>query len=197
MDSSGLRLRKNWQTLSGALAARAEQDFAEVFHELFSNTEYDIIANPNEFRNVYYNYPLLERDKGRIYDPGKAYRHGFRPDFSICNNRTNKRIYVEIKRQDGWVEGKKRSAGRGNVHERCCKYFTPGLLRMLREQSRMQGDILPFWIVFRGNITRDPCRVREITCWFGEYTDNFFFWRDSKPELLILHFIEQIAPHLD
>lgn len=196
MASSALRLRENWQTLSGELAAVAEQDFASVFHKLFTNTDYDLISKPREFHNVYYNYPLLERDEGQVYDPGREYRHGFRPDFAICNNKTSKRIYVELKRQDGWVEGKKRSAGRGNAHERLCKYFTPGLMQMLRSHSGIQ-DMLPFWVVFRGDITRDPCRVREITCWFSEYTNNFFFWRDHKHDLMVLHFIEYIAPHLD
>ena len=196
MGSSELRLRENWQTLSSELAAIAEQDFARIFRRLFTNTDYGIASKPKEFNIVYYNYPLLERDKGQVYDPGRVYRHGFRPDFAIHNNKTDKRIYVELKRQDGWVEGKKRSAGRGNAHERLCKYFTPGLMQMLRNQSRVQ-DILPFWVVFSGDITRDPCRVREITCWFNEYTHNFFFWRDNGHDLLVWHFIEHIAPHLD
>ena len=31
--------------------------------------------------------------------------------------------------EDGWVEGKPRSAGRGNAHERSNTFFTPGLLK--------------------------------------------------------------------
>lgn len=196
MSSSHLRLRENWQTLSGNLAAAAEHNFADVFNELLVDTDYTLNARPRDFANIYYNYPLLDRDKEQIYHPPDEYRHGFIPDFSIINQTTGKRIYIELKRQDGWVEGKPRSAGRGNAHERLCKYFTPGLMKILRKQSRIQ-NILPFWIVFRGDITRDPCRVREITCWFDEYTNNFFFWRSNNSNLLGLHFIETIAPHLD
>ena len=196
MSSLHLRLRQNWQRLSGQRALIAEQDFADLFNKLFVGTDYAIISRPKDFDNIYYAYPLLDRDKGQIYDPQITYRHGFVPDFSIINKITGKRIYVELKRQDGWVEGKHRSAGRGNAHERLCKYFTPGLMKILREESGIQ-DILPFWIVFRGDITRDPCRVREITCWFDEYTNNFFFWRDNDAHLLGLHFIDHIAPHLD
>ncbi|MFH0937914.1 MAG: MunI family type II restriction endonuclease [Planctomycetota bacterium] len=29
------------------------------------------------------------------------------------------------------------SAGRGNAHERSCKYFTPGLLEMMRNQGSL------------------------------------------------------------
>ena len=58
---------------------------------------------------------------------------GVSPDFSITNTRTGKILFGEIKRQDGWVEGKDPSAGRGNAHERMCKLFTPGLLNAYRE----------------------------------------------------------------
>ena len=196
MASSHLRLRANWQRLSGHLASVAEQDFAGLFNKLLIGTDYVIASRPKDFDNIYYAYPLLGRDEGQVYDPQTEYQHGFVPDFSITNKITCKRIYVEVKRQDGWVEGKPRSAGRGNAHERSCKYFTPGLMKILREKSGIQ-DVLPFWIVFRGDITRDPCRVREVTCWFNEYTNNFFFWRDNDPNSLGLHFIKHIAPHLD
>jgi type II restriction enzyme MunI len=66
-----------------------------------------------------------------IYTPpaGRYGRHGIIPDFAIDNLKTKKPLYVEVKRQDGWVEGKEKSAGRGNAHERSCKFFTPGLLK--------------------------------------------------------------------
>jgi hypothetical protein len=69
--------------------------------------------------------------------------------------KTEKTLYVEVKRQDGWVENKKQSAGRGNVHERSCKYFTPGLIEIMQKKGKISG-ILPFWVVFIGDITRDP-----------------------------------------
>ena len=94
-----------------------------------------------------------------------------------------------IKKQNGWVEGGTRSDGRGNVHERAMKYFAPGLLKILRKESKISKPALPFWIVFRGDITRDPCRVREITCWFDEYTKHYFFWRENTAiDLLTNHF---------
>lgn len=104
-------------------------------------------------------------------------------------------IYVEVKRQDGWVEGGKRSDGRGNAHERSSKYFTPGLLKILREKSKITEPNLPFWTVFQGDITRDPCRVREITLWFDSFKANYFFWRDTNnADTLINHFEEYIIP---
>ena len=135
---------------------------------------------------------------GSIFCQTTILRNGIQPDGAIRNKKNGKTIYVEIKRQDGWVEGKPRSAGRGNAHERLCKYFTPGLLTKLRDTGNIDSQHLPFWIVFQGDITRDPCRVREIKYWFGEYQANYFFWRDTKnADALIDHFKNHIYPILE
>ena len=196
MGSDELRLRANWQTLSGSLSIQAEQDFFNALKSLFNDTEFKITDKPKEFLRIYENWPLTTKEIQQIYNPEKKYRHGFAPDYSIENLETEKKIFVEVKRQDGWIEGLPRSAGRGNAHERLCKYFTPGLMEILKRESKIENG-LPFWIVFIGNITRDPCRVREITCWFDVYTNHFLFWRNQDPDTLFDHFINKIAPLLD
>ena len=124
---------------------------------------------------------------------------GVSPDFAIENTQTGKILFGEIKRQDGWVEGKDPSAGRGNAHERLCKLFTPGLQKAYREIGKITStDILPFWVVFEGDITRDPKRNREISFWFGEYDKNYFMWRPSMTgNDLINHFELYLKPYLD
>lgn len=198
MGSDANRLRKKWQDYSGLNAGQAEKDFYETLQTLFLDTEFEIRDKPKEFRNIYVDFPLSEQELEEIYTPERPIsRHGVLPDYAIDNTETNKTIYVEVKRQDGWVEGGKRSDGRGNAHERSCKFFTPGLLNILREKGNIDNDQLPFWTVFQGDITRDPCRVREITCWYDDYTANFFFWRNSEnPDSLVEHFIEKIKPLL-
>ncbi len=190
MGSKALSKRKIWQDAGGAKAAVAEKSLFEVFQQLFEGTEFRIRRNPKEFNNIYFNVKLHEVVLTEIYTPEVAeWRHGVMPDYAIDNIRTEKTLYVEVKRQDGWVEGKARSAGRGNAHERSNKLFTPGLLELLRQQGGITEPALPFWVVFQGDITRDPCRVREITFWYDKYFGHFFMWRnseDSKP--LIDHF---------
>ena len=62
----------------------------------------------------------------------------------------------------------------------------------------IESPNLPFWVVFQGDITRDPCRVREITYWFGENKANYFFWRNAKnPDELTAHFRNYIYPLLE
>lgn len=199
MGSEANRLRKKWQDYGGLKATKAEHDFYSVFDDLFNDTEYELIKQPNKFENLYVNVKLSETEKKEIYNPKSPItKHGIKPDCLIRNTVNGKEIYVEIKRQDGWVEGKERKAGRGNAHERLCKYFTPGLLKFLRKKSGIKSPNLPFWIVFQGDITRDPCRVREIRFWFDGNEKNVFFWRNTRDsKKLTSHFVENILPLLE
>lgn len=199
MGSNDNRFRRKWQDYSGGNATVAEHSFIDVFTELFKNTEYRVICKPGMFKKLYVDVELPENVLSEIYNPQESInKHGIQPDGAIINERSGKIIFVEIKRQDGWVEGKPRSAGRGNAHERLCKYFTPGLLKKLRATGKIEAPNLPFWIIFQGDITRDPCRVREITYWFDTYESNYFFWRNTNnPMKLIEHFEQYIAPLLE
>lgn len=199
MGSEDNRLRRKWQDYSGKNAGQAESDFFGAFKTVFESTKYRIRPKPKEFSKIYVGVELSEQELSEIYTPDEPItKHGVFPDYAIDNIKTKKTIYVEVKRQDGWVEGGKRSDGRGNAHERSCKFFTPGLLRILREKGNIDEGNLPFWTVFQGDITRDPCRVREITCWYGEKRGHFFFWRDStNPSSLLDHFEMHIAPLLE
>lgn len=194
MGRQELRQRDIWQDYSGQNAGQAEQNFYDVFSREFRGTDFAVRANPQEFANIYVDIGLGEKVLAEIYTPDiEITRHGITPDYAIDNKKTKKTLYVEVKRQDGWVEGKKRSAGRGNAHERSCKYFTPGLLKILRETGKLGDDVLPFWTVFQGDITRDPCRVREITCWFAEHSAHYFMWRNSANSAeLIAHFNKRL-----
>lgn len=198
MSSNDNRLRKKWQDYSGKNAGKAEKNFFETFKIIFEGTDFIIRDRPKDFQNIYVDIKLSDQELSEIYSPPEKIRkHGVFPDYAIDNTKTGKTIYVEVKRQDGWVEGKKRQAGRGNAHERSCKFFTPGLLKILREKGKLGSNVLPFWTVFQGDITRDPCRVREITCWYDDKKAHYFFWRDSKnPEKLIEHFEKYIIPLL-
>jgi hypothetical protein len=198
MGSDANGLREKWQDYSGKNAGIAENNFFETFRILFEDTEFQIRTKPNEFRKIYIDIELSDEELAEIYTPDEPIKeHGVFPDYAIENTETGKTIYIEVKRQDGWVEGGKRADGRGNAHERSCKFFTPGLQRILREKGNLEDSILPFWTVFQGDITRDPCRVREITCWYAEYKAHFFFWRNTNnPEPLIEHFIKNIKPLL-
>jgi len=50
--------------------------------------------------------------------------------------------------------------------------------------------------VFQGDITRDICRVKEVTCWFDVYKDHFFFWRDTNTTDELIESFESKLKHL-
>lgn len=194
MGTKELRKRATWQDYSGHNAGAAERNFYDVFRQEFKNTDFKIRPNPKEFKTIYVKVKLSKEELAEIYTPDEEIKtHGITPDYAIDNNKIGKTLYIEVKRQDGWVEGKTRTAGRGNAHERSCKYFTPGLIKILRKQGKISDDVLPFWTVFQGDITRDPCRVREIKLWFAEYSAHYFMWRnttDAAP--LVRHFNKKL-----
>lgn len=199
MGSKDLRKRDTWQDYSGANASVAEKSFYGVFKELFKDTNFRVRSKPQEFKNIYLDVELSEKVLKQIYNvpKEKIKKHGIAPDYAIDNLDTKKTIYIEIKRQDGWVEGKERKAGRGNAHERSCKFFTPGLIDALKKKGKLGENILPFWVVFQGDITRDPCRVREVTLWYGKEKKHFFMWRNQNDITpLVDHFNKYIKPLL-
>ena len=199
MGTKELRKRNIWQDLSGEKAVNAEKTFFEVFEKEFKGSDFEIMSKPKLFNNIYSGIVLDEEILKEIYTPeGETWRHGLLPDYAIINKKTKKILFVEVKRQDGWVEGKLRNAGRGNAHERSCKFFTPGLLKIMKERGKLGDEVLPFWVVFQGDITRDPKRVREITCWYDKYSSHFFMWRNSTDEKpLINHFNNKLKPLLN
>jgi type-2 restriction enzyme munI len=202
MASQQLRSRSNWQTLSGQRALGVEKLFCiglqQALDSVYPN-QFQVDPHPKDFTNIYSDFELSEEILNEIYNPDISNKKwGIKMDFAIRNNETGKTLYGEIKRQDGWVENTKPSAGRGNAHERSAKYFTPGLQRILREKSRIQSEtILPFWLILVGDITRDPKRNREIAFWFQGYENNFYMWRDTNNLGDLLDFFENnLLPHL-
>ena len=169
-------------------------------------TEYIISDHPTDLKHLYEKVELSPETLSQIFNPDKATMKnaqkrgwGVSPDFSIKNIKTGKILFGEIKRQDGWVEGKEPSAGRGNAHERMCKLFTPGLMKAYRQVGKITDtSVLPFWVVLEGDITRDPKRNREISFWFDEYDKNFFMWRpDMSGNELVEHFNTYLKKLLD
>ena len=202
MGKKALSGRDNWQEQGGAKATQAETNLYEVFDEYFKGSEYVLHKKPKHLKKLYASVSLSKDVLSQIYNPQISLKDttwGVSPDFAIENTRTHKILFGEIKRQDGWGEGKAPSAGRGNAHERLCKLFTPGLLKAYREIGHIKNtEILPFWVVFEGDITRDPKRNREVAFWFDQYNKNYFMWRPHMTgQDLINHFDMYLRPYLE
>jgi Type II restriction enzyme MunI len=198
MGKNELSGRDIWQDLSGGKAGVAEKNFYTIMSEEFRRTDFIIRSKPRELADIYSKIVLSPETLALIYSPNETWTHGVVPDYAIDNVRTKKTLYVEVKRQDGWVENKERKAGRGNAHERSNKLFTPGLLRIMRERGKMGENVLPFWVVFQGDIARDPKRVREIHCWYEGCHEHFFLWSDpTDAKAVVKHFNDKLRGLLE
>lgn len=209
MATQELRKRANWQTISGAKALKTEELFQISLQNALDAVypgQFIVDRHPKEFGNIYSTYPLSQDILDKIYNVNvndtratgrPKYEWGISMDFAIRNKKNGKILFGEIKRQDGWIETTDMQAGRGNAHERSCKYFTPGLMKIIRETGGLSQEILPFWLVIVGDITRDPRRNRELAYWFQEYTKNYYMWRDTNEVGDMLDFFENnLLPYL-
>lgn len=209
MGSYELSKRINWQTYSNARALKIEEIFQQSLQEALNSAlpgQFRVDRHPHEFNDIHSTYPLPQNVLDKIYnvdvkattvDGKPKYKWGISMDFAIRNLKNGKILFGEIKRQDGWVENTNMQQGRGNAHKRSCKYFAPGLMRLLRKTGGLSEEILPFWLVMAGDITRDPRRNREIAYWFQEYTKNYFMWRDINNIGDLLDFFENnLLPYL-
>lgn len=115
-------------------------------------------------------------------------RHGIEPDFSISNTKTNKKIFIELKRQ----------GTEGNAHERACKYLAPGIVEAGRKIGNINEEDFPFWIIFSDKIATDERRKKEITFWFKGIEKNLFLWGNLREhDEIKSHFDKCIRPILD
>src|SRR3990167_10172163 len=106
MGKEELSGRDTWQDYSGFNAGHAEKSFFTVMQQAFSGTPFRVREKPKEFKNIYRNWPLSSEVLKEIYSPeNQDYTHGIVPDYAIDNSSNDKHLYVEVKRQDGWVEG--------------------------------------------------------------------------------------------
>ena len=210
MGAEALSKRLNWQTISGKNAKRKELLVKDALQDCLRHEgDYKVIYQPQDFASIYSDkiYPdgLPDVILDNIYrpkEPSNCFKWGFVPDYAIENRRTGKKIFIELKTQNGWVEGGKPADGRGNVHERACKHFTPGITKLERKVSGINDiNFKPFIIIFTGNITLDPRRNSEIYFWFQGYEDNYFMWRPDPdgmyPIKTLFNYIKyKVLPHL-
>ena len=115
MSSFELRKRANWQAISGAMALKAEEIFIVSFQTALDFAypkTFRVERYPRDFEDIYSTYPLPNSILNEIFNVnvnelssnGKLkYHWGIRMDFAIRNLRSDKVLFGEIKRQDGWV----------------------------------------------------------------------------------------------
>ena len=113
--------------------------------------------------------------------------HGIKPSYVLRNEKNERSIYVEIKRQNAV----------GNAHERACKYMMPGIIKSAREEANQPDDVIPFWWIFAEDIASDKYHVQAIMHWFKGIEGHVLLWKNIKDgQPVIEHFKKHIRPLL-
>lgn len=206
MAAKQLSSRNNWEHNTQKTSKTAEKIVDHALRIILPSDKYKIVYQPKDFENVYSNVQLPPDILNTIYNPdiselkkrSKKRSWGWTPDESIENRKTHKKIFIEVKHQNGWVEDTQEKDGRGNAHERGLKHFAPGILQAETKASHMENPdgFLSFILLFTGRITRDPRRNRELYFMFKGHEHNLFMWHyDPKNKIDKYHMILKGSVH--
>ena len=94
-----------------------------------------------------------------------------------------------LKNRKPW-QSKSGDAGRGNAHERACKYYTPGLLKIGRQIGNQPDYVSPYCLIFSGGIATDKKRIEEIEYWFQGDNSLFLMWNNLADRSVIINHFE-------
>lgn len=204
--------RAIWQDRANADGAQLEQVVRDVLVAYLGDMpQYEVDDKPKDLKEIYrarqsVNLDLanlvarVERDlrvRGIDLDltnlVARPQRRqgalGVEPDLAIRNRTKGTTIWVEIKRQKA----------DGNVHERACKYFAPGLVRRAEELTNVKR---PFYFIFAGGMVDTPGESDKyhaaIDTWFDApgWEDHVLKWVDHDPVALCEWFEQSIRPAL-
>ncbi len=168
--------RANWQGKSAARGQGAEDVFHTIMDMHLEQSELTTEHKPKNLQAIY-----GERIAGNRTRP-----HGIHPEYVIRNQRTNRAIFVEIKRQ----------RAEGNAHERACKYMMPGILASVREIAGQPESVIPFWWIFTNGIAKDKYYRQEITHWFKGIEGHFLLWQNVRERKPVVEHFEKHIRHL-
>jgi hypothetical protein len=207
-----LSTRANWEAAAGAAGKAVEDDVQRILEAWFEATwpgEFTVQTHPSDLRQIYYEYdyaqnPELYRKPAAAgpddvwYDEtarefrtlkGKkevtAQCGGCIPDIKIRCKATGKSYFIECKRQND----------AGNAHERCAKYATPSVIRLI--QARCGGvepaTYHPIGYLFTGALTEKRKYQVELRATFGFAANHLFFWKTERPALALVEWVGRVV----
>jgi hypothetical protein len=200
--------RENWQAGANAAGKKVEDEVEAALKEWFEATypgEFVVVKKPADLHQIYYEYdyslnpdvyskPATPGADDIWYDAvakqfktikgGKevfAKCGGCEPDIKIHCKGTGKSYFIECKRQND----------AGNAHERCAKYATPSILRLL--QTKTGGEHHPVGYLFSGAMTEKRKYQVELLATFGFAADHLFFWKGAREAATLTSWIRRVV----
>lgn len=204
-----LSTRANWEAAAGAAGKAVEDDVQRILETWFEATwpgEFIVQKHPSDLRQIYYEYdysqnPELYRkpaapgaddvwwdEAAREFRTLKGKKEvaaqcgGCIPDIKIRCKASGKSYFVECKRQND----------AGNAHERCAKYATQSVIRLIQARAGATGTVAqhhPIGYLFTGALTEKRKYQVELRATFGFAADHLFFWKTERPAAALVEWI--------
>lgn len=206
-----LSTRANWEAAAGAAGKAAEDSVLSILEEWFEATwpgEFLVEKHPSDLRQIYFEYDYEQNPEAyrKPLQPGPddvwydAEKRSFRtlkgkkevtapcggciPDIKIQCRSSGKSYFIECKRQND----------AGNAHERCAKYATPSIVRLIQRKavsSAISGasageypaQYHPIGYLFTGGLTEKRKYQVELRATFGFAADHLLFWGGGAEQL--------------
>ena len=165
MDSERLSQREK-QPGHDQTFRESEVRFITAARKALDPEQYVVTYQPRELRDLF----------GR---PGL----GIQPEASIISKATDRRFFVEVKKQ----------GDRGNAEERACKHHTVQFYKTLHD--RFGYDYHPYVTIFCEAHAVNP-RYTEKALYFFE-PDQYLLWVDYDQQLLAEFLLSRCAAWLD
>ena len=130
----------------------SENRFLAVANSTLHPDEYEVVDKPTELRD--------------LFGP----RLGVAPEAAVVSLRTDRRFFVEVKKQ----------GDRGNAEERACKHHTVQFYKCLRERFRYSYH--PYVTIFCEALAVNPRYTMKAVHFFEP--GHYLLWIDYRPDIL-------------
>lgn len=132
-----------------------------------------------------HKYRIVDKPKDllQLFTDGNPRPLGLRPELSIENIKTGRKLFIEVKKQ----------GPKGNADERAMKHHTKKFYDLMFRKYHYKYH--PFVTVFCENLARD----RRYTLKFGYLIepDNYFLWKDYDHRALQIYLRARCKDWLD
>jgi len=129
---------------------KSERNFSRAARRALDSRKYRVVDKPKDLRH------LFTDDNPRPL--------GLRPELSIENVKTSRKLFVEVKKQ----------GPKGNADERAMKHHTKQFYSLMKQKYRYTYH--PFVTIFCENLAKDRRYTLKIR--YLIEPDNYFLWRD-------------------
>lgn len=202
-----LSTRENWQQEATPAGASLRDAVATTLRSYLDRTapgEFEVTIEPKDLAQIYYEYdwttspekyrkPAIPGSDTVWYDAEKgvfltlrsgkivaATGGGCIPDVKLKNLKTGRAYLIECKQQND----------AGNAHERCAKYATPSIIRLI--QAKLGSPYHPIGYLFSGALVEKPKYELELKATYGFVAEHLMLWKKERNPAVLEEWLKRV-----